>query len=183
MSKGLKKGAIVKWSGGRIWFKEVKSDGTDLASPDTYSLLTYLAEGSGPNKQISFDKVMDETGSKVKRLLNEVDPVIECVALQSDKDFIDFLETAMDSDKYYSVIRYEGVVDGNHQEWFVAICQISSQIDLKSGTKRIPFTLELLTPSSDVTMESDNFPSDVHAAADVTVSAGKYWTIVETAVS
>lgn len=179
MATGKKAGAIVSQSGGLILYKEVNSDGSDLATPDTWHPLGYIDDGTGPTDKTPIEKHTDETGGVVKRSLGDREVMLEGTLMQSDKDLIDFL-TDTARDKYYALYRYEGKVDGKEQEFFFGICQFTPQMELKSGAKRIPFEATVLKNENAITILALNLPSEAKTSSDVTIPAGKFYVIVET---
>lgn len=181
MSLGKKRSAIVKLSGGEIWLKEVKSDGTDLQVPGAWFSPGYIQE-SELKDEFKESKVPDETGSIVRILHDSREVSIVGIFEQSDKDLLDFLRKGC-VDKYYRVYHYQGIVDDKHQELFFGICQLTPGVSLKSGTKRPPFTINVLKNDTAITVATADMPAIKKATAEVAIDANEFYDIAETAVT
>ena len=180
MPIGKKPGAIVDNSGGITMIQECTYAGALIGT--TYLLIGYLEDGTGWSDKTPRNKKIDETGGVVKSTLGDREVMIEGSFMQSDKDLLDLLGDSC-RDKYYSVYRYEGIVNEYHQEVFFGVCQIVPQIELKAGAKSIPFQIEVLKNSIAITIEIADLPSHAQTGADVVIASGAYYKVVETAVT
>jgi len=182
MALGYKEDAIAQHGGENgIEVKNVNADGSDLGSPDSFTPLGYL-EDATPKDDTPKTKKSDETGSIVKVLEGIREVGLDAILMQSGADEMNFL--VKDSrGKFYAVYRDNGIVDNKHQEIFYAICMIANKYDVKSTDKVIPITVDVLKNKSAITITAANLPTSAHTSSDVTIPAGEYYKIVETAVS
>ncbi len=182
MAMDKKAGAIVKHAGGVIMIKEVNADGTDLSTPDTFKLLSFIDDGAGLSDKSPIEKQTDETGGVIKTTYGDREVIVDGMFMQSDKDLLDFLVDGC-RNKYFAVYRYEGIVNKNHQEFFYAIGMFTPQVELKSGAKLLPFEITMLKNESDITILNAALPAGHHlgGSTDVVIPANKYYVSVETA--
>ena len=134
------KGAIVKWSGGDIRYIEVDDNG-GVASGASWAQLGYIQESTVSDNTEQED-LQDETGNTVKVVDNGRVVKITGLLMMSDKATMDLLKETVRSN-YYMVYKYEGQVNGKHQEIFAGICQFKPMVELQSGVKRIPFEINV----------------------------------------
>lgn len=180
MPLGKKPGAIVENAGGIVMIQECSYAGALLGS--AYELIGFIGDGTGWSDKTPRNKKTDETGGTVKSTLGNREVLFAGTFMQSDKDLLDFL-TEDCRDKYYSIYRYEGIVNESYQEVFFGVCQFVPQVDLKAGAKEIPFEVEVLKNTIEITIEVVDLPAYAHTAADVVIAAGGYKKVVETAVT
>jgi len=181
MAMAKKPDAIQTKGGGLILAKECTAAGGTVSGA-TWLNLGHIDDGSGPSDKTPIEKKTDETGNVVKRLLGDREVVIEGNLMQSDADLLVFL-TVTCRNKYYHIYRYEGEVNGFYQEFFFGICQITPQMDLKSGTKLTPLEIIGLKNEAAITFAILDHPAQAKTAAIVIVAAEAYYKIVETAVT
>jgi hypothetical protein len=182
MAIGKKKGGIVKWAGGLMMIKEVQSTGADLlGTADTFKSLSYIKTAKIAYA-VDSEELTDETGKFVKLLENTESCKVTGNFLQSDGDLITFMTSGCRG-KYYALYRYEGVVDGKHQEFFFPLVQFKPSLELESGTKQPAFEIMCLVADAEITIDTLVLPTGAKTTADVVIPAGTYFKIVETAVS
>lgn len=136
------KGAIVKWSGGRMYYYEVEDHGGGVSS-GSWVELGYIQE-SNLQDNTEQEDYQDETGDTVKTEDTVRVVKVNGLLMMSDKATMDFMKETVRGEKYYMVYKYEGEVNQKHQEIFFGICKFKPQVDLASGTKRPPFEITVL---------------------------------------
>jgi hypothetical protein len=190
------KGAIKKYGGGILKVLVV----TDAGPVGTEVYTNWLEMGYLQESKISDitenEAVADETGNQVASL--EANRVIKFTGLlmQTDKETIDFLKQTVRG-AYYSVYHYDGINNGNYQEYLFGICTIKPLVEVATGTKRIPFEMTVLkneaaisysdkdgSNTSQAELPAGNFAQGtaITGADAVVIPAGYYYTIQETAI-
>jgi len=173
--------AIEKWAGGKLFAKEVNSDGSDLSpTPDTYTDLGYI-KVSRLVDVTEEESIPDETGKGVITKPLERIPKYEVTFMQSDKATLDFLKEGV-REKYWAVYHYQGVIGKKYQEIFIGIATIQARIELESGVKELPTTITMQSNESAIVQLNASLPAIKKTLADITIPAEKFFWIEETAV-
>lgn len=184
MAMSKKKGAINKYSGGKLLLLELTSGalaGTEVAGD--WIDLGYV-ESSELMDETPEETFADETGNTVDTDYGDRTVKYSGNLMQSDKDLLDFLKETVRG-KYYSLYHYQGVVNSKDQEIVAAVCTVKPIVQLASGTKRPPFEINILKNDSAFAyggVGEAALPTDAKAST-ASVAADKYYTILETAVS
>lgn len=175
---GKDKGAIVKWSGGQLWYDTCDDAGGN--SGGAFADLGYIQEAT-LSDQTEAEDFQDETGDTVKSVDTTRIVKITGLLMMSDKATMDLLKETVRGETFFHIYRYEGQVNGQHQEMLFGICKFKPMIELASGTKRIPFEITVLKNEAAITSLDISSVTDNHAAT-ITVPVGEFYAIENTAV-
>lgn len=190
------KGAIRKFGGGILKVLPV----TDAGPAGTEVYTAWLEMGYVQESKISDvtenESITDETGNQVASVEANRTVKFTGLLMQTDKETIDFLKTTVRG-LFYSVYHYDGVNNGNHQEYLFGICTIKPLVEVATGTKRIPFEFTVLkneaaiaysdkdgSNTTQAELPTGNYAQGtaVTGADAVGIPAGYYYTVQETAV-
>jgi len=172
------KGAIRKYSGGILKIQEVLESGADTSPRSAVVDLGYIEE-SGWKRDTPIDDVFDETGNAVTQEFGNTTVTFTCTLMQTNKGVLDIPKETFN--KFYRLYKYEGEVDGSHQELFMGVGKVSPTMEVKYPSGRIPFEYKASSNSSAITIDSTGVSLlGAHATAPVTIASGDYYTIVET---
>ena len=176
------KGTIKKLSGG-IWSAIEVTDAGAIKTGQTQNDFGYV-QSSTLTDTTEILEDFDESGALVVSEEGNRTVKITGLLMQSDKSTIDFFNDTVRG-KYYMVYHYDGVNNGNHQEYVFGICRINPKIELASGTKRIPFEITVMKNDAALGMGGTGEPAIPSGTKALTfdIPAGKYYSITETAVS
>uniref|UniRef100_A0A6M3L4H8 Uncharacterized protein n=1 Tax=viral metagenome TaxID=1070528 RepID=A0A6M3L4H8_9ZZZZ len=177
------KGAIKKFGGGRIYIMPVSDAGADAG---LWIDLGYLQD-TVLSDVTETEEIQDETGNTIAS--NEGNRLVKLsgTLMQSDKVTLDYMVTTVRG-AYYRIYQYTGIVNGYYQEVVYGICQFKPQLELASGTKRIPFEASIL--KNEAALAETGMQAAITAdgltptsyCAGTTVPAAGYYIIVETIV-
>lgn len=168
------KGAIKKFSGGSLWYQECTDAGAALGSPDTWHTFGYIQE-SKLSDMTDEESIYDETGGQVTSLEGNRTVKFSGLFMQTDKDHIDFLKETVRG-KFYHIYHSQGIVNGTTQEMLYGICSIKPQVEIASGTKRMPFEFTVLKNDAELTSVSTSGITGA-SAATITVPASQYYAV------
>lgn len=183
MAIGKKRDAVKKLSGGILKVLEVTPTGpigTETASQ--WLDLGYVAETT-LRDETEIIEDFDESGNKFVSEEGNRTVRLEGQLMQSDAELIEFLTDTIRG-KFYSVYHYDGITDGNHQEYIFPICKIRPLTEVRSGTKRPPFEISVLKNESDINFGGTSqaaLPSEAKATT-VVITKDKYYKIATTPV-
>lgn len=183
MTIGKHKGAIQRNSGGILCALGIADADAGPESTDTGWLNLGHVKESTLNDATEWEDIIDETGNVISN--DETTRVVKFTGLlmQTDADTVEFFNDTVRGN-HYSVYHYDGVNNGNYQDYFFGICKIRPLIEIKSGVKEIPFEIVVLQNQSAITIGGSGYaalPSDANCTA-ATIAAGKYYKVEETAV-
>lgn len=156
-------------------YKEVKSDGSDLTTPDTWHDLPYRSKTTTDLKRAR--KVINgEDGEVITTELDAIDPSVTFTSLEDTVALRIFI-TKTSVDKYYAVMRDEGEdTTGKRAEVIYPLVQFdnSYKVDAPGRTpeiKFIPYRVD-----KDITQAT--LPTWAKSdETDLKVSAGDYYAI------
>ncbi|MBE2228254.1 MAG: hypothetical protein IAE93_12950 [Ignavibacteria bacterium] len=175
------KGAIHSHGGGIIKVKQVQEDGTDLSPAASVVDIGYIQD-SEFNDQTPLTDVKDETGATVTQEEGDREISVKATLMQSDSEVIALAKEVRG--KFYALYKYNGIVDGKHQEIFFGVGKITPQINLKFSGGRIPFEYKSSKLASAVTIDTTDLTAwGAYATAEVTIAANDFYQIVETSVA
>lgn len=171
------KGSIRKYGGGELWYREVNDDGSALASPDTWHTFGYVGESKLSDVTES-ESAFDETGNQVASIETNRTVKFSGLFMQTDKDHIDFLKDTVRG-KFYCIYHNGGTLNGKTQEIVYGICAIKPQVEVATGTKRIPFEFIVLKNDAAISSISLSGITGVKVTTP-TVPAAGYYIVSET---
>ena len=175
------KGAIHSHGGGIIKVKQVLEDGSDLATPGPVIDLGYIQD-SEFNDATPLTDVKDETGSTVTQEEGDREVSVKGTLMQSDASVIAIAKEVRG--KFYLLYKYNGIVDGMHQEIFFAVGKITPQVNLKFSGGRVPFEYKSSKVATTVVIDTDALEDiGAFATSSVSILADDFYTVVETAVA
>jgi hypothetical protein len=178
MALAKKRQAVATFRGGG--FKLAPLDTPDAPDPATADFIDVAhLEKADLMREIGFEKVYDERGKKINAVELDDDCIVDCIFLQSDKDFVDFINVTV-KDKYYTLYRYNGIVNGLHQEILFPCVKIRPGVSLSDRVKKPPVIIEALVCEADVVLPDTKLPSSAYAST-ITIPAGEPYAVVETA--
>lgn len=177
MALAKDKGAIKKWAGGSLWYQACGDDGTPT-SADAWAEMGYIQE-SKLSDATEEEAIYDETGNQVTSLEGNRTVKFTGLFMQTEKDRIDFLKDTVRG-KFYNIYHSQGVVNGKTQEMIYGICTIKPQIEIASGTKRMPFEFTVLKNDSAISSLAITTITGKAATSPQTIPAGGYYLVIET---
>lgn len=170
------KGAITKYGGGIIKILEVDDSGTPLSGATAIDL-GYIQE-TVFSDQTETEAVNDETGNKVQEFEGQRNVKLTATLMQTGKDVLDLVKQVRG--KYYQVYYLSSKdINGKKQEIVFAIGRIKPAIELNSLQKRVPIEINFLKNETQITVQVSTTYGGY--ATSVTIGAGEYYAIVETA--
>jgi hypothetical protein len=173
------KGQIHSKGGGIIKIQQGLETGLPLTTAEAVDDLGYVAESTFTDKT-PLEDVSDETGAVITSEEGNRQVMIQTILMQTDKARLDMAQDVRG--KFYRLYKYNGLVDNKHQEIFFTCGKITPQTELKFTGGRLPFEYRASAVASDATFDSTSISLfGAHASSPVTVSAGSYYKIVETA--
>ena len=183
------RGGFNPKGGAVIRIKEVNDDGTDFTTASSVYDVGYLQETTISDNTPTTE-FKDEAGDTVQTIEGDRSVTVQGVLMQRDKATLDIAKECRG--KFYALYKYNGVVNGKHQEMFYGCGKIdpSFEVKLQGGTTPFKFTATKL--NSAVTIAASVVcaaPADgagawgAYVTATVTIAAGDYYTIVETTVA
>lgn len=169
------KGSIRKFGGGELWYKSVSDDGQTPSG--SWATFGYVGE-SKLSDVTENESIADETGNTVASL--EANRVVKFSGLfmQTDKDTIDFLKETVRGN-FYLIYHNGGTLNGKTQEIVYGICTIKPQVEVATGTKRIPFEFTVLKNEAAMTTIALTGITGVKVPTP-TIPAGQYYIVSET---
>jgi len=178
------KASVNIYGGGEIKVTQVDENGTQLSSPDTPHSLGYIKESTLSDKTPTQD-IIDETGNVVVTVEGNRSVMVTGTMLQSASGNINIAKEVRG--KFYQMYKFNGTVNGKYQEIFFGTGSITPQIELKFADGTIPFEYKSSILESAVSIAASAYGAycAVGSASGTTVSvaAGDYYTVVETAIS
>lgn len=172
------KGSIHSKGGGIIKVKQVLEDGSDLTVTASVVDLGYVQD-SEFNDQTPLQDVKDETGATVTQEEGDREVSVKATLMQSDAKVIDLAKQVRGN--FYLLYKYNGLVDGKHQEMFFAVGKVAAQVNLKFTGGRIPFEYKSSKIASTVSISTAALASlGAHATQTVSIAADDYYTVIET---
>lgn len=172
----LARTAPHEFGSGRLWYKEVNNDGTDLGTPDTFHSFCLVKDseisldfsGSAPKTEVdeggdSYTVAVTATGGKGSFKGN---------AFTIDHDLLrSFFVT--NRAKYYALVKeVNQTLNGSSKfEYvFMGIAFVTGPVSFKNGTT-FPFEFGLLTSSSSITLASTGLVAALTGCKATTISA------------
>lgn len=173
------KGAVHSKGGGIIKVKQVLEDGADLTVTASVIDLGYIQD-SEFNDATPLTDVKDETGATVTQEEGDREVSIKATLMQSDAKVIDVAKQVRGN--FYLLYKYNGLVDGKHQEMFFGVGKITPQVNLKFTGGRVPFEYKSSKLASTMVISTAALAAiGAHATQSVSIAADDYYTVVETA--
>lgn len=156
------------------WIKEVQSDGSDLATPDTFKK-AYLKSASTWSLSQDTEEVNDEGGVKYS-LSSSKSGQLTVTLLEVQADVINFLRDAFYNQKYFAIVVQRvgsargGNQAGKYEYQYFPIAKLSSNIEAALPGTNLEVTFTLQAPNTDrsVTINSSG------ATADITDAEGTF---------
>jgi len=186
LSTSKSKGSVDINGGGTIKAKEVTETIADISPADTAHDIGYI-EDSGFTDDRAKIVVHDETGTTVRTLFTTRSVMVNATMLQAGSTNLVFAkETA---DRFYQLYKYNGIVNGFHQEMFFGIGNITPKTEVKWGANAVvktPFEFEALKNDNVVSIGASAYGAFCSASASsttITIPAGEIYTIVNTSVT
>lgn len=172
------RGAIHSKGGGIIKVKQVLEDGSDLTVTASVVDIGYIQD-SEFNDATPLTDVKDETGATVTQEEGDREVSVKATLMQSDSEVIDLAKQVRGN--FYLLYKYNGLVDGKHQEIFFGVGKITPQVNLKFTGGRIPFEYKASKLASTLTVSTASLAAlGAHATQTVTIAADDLYTVVET---
>lgn len=172
MALGKKIGAVIKLGGGDLQFKEVPDN--NQATLDLATALSnpgYIQESTLKDEEANPDIVRDETGNVVTLVEGDLTAEFSGLFMQTDKDLIDAIKGLRG--KFVAIKYTMGKINDagvmKTQTLIIPCAKLVRNIEVKSGTKRIPFRFVILPALKEC----------VVTGPAATIPAGEYYDIVE----
>lgn len=206
ISSWSKNNTVVEYGSEKMWVKEVKDDGTNLATADKFGRFALVKEstfeGTAPETASADAKLVSEGGLEhpvVKAMTAARSSTVAGVSRRSWKfngiiyameaEIIEFLDQSLG--KYYAVVkeRTGAKRPDNKTEYLVMpLCQFVGNISVKQTGSEQPFELKMLSAPDDIaitfgtaTAETDALDDAAHdfgaAAATFNVPKGASYII------
>lgn len=130
----------------------------------------------------SVEDVVDESGGVVASLAGNAVVKLSGLLMQSNMTLLDFLRDSTEDSYYqfYYKMSPTGDANGTTQELFGGLAVMKPLIEVKAGTKRIPFEITLLKNDAAITVNEPDVVYGSVGTSDVTIVANKYYEITET---
>jgi len=175
------KGTVHSHGGGIIKVKQVLENGAELPVPASVIDIGYIQD-SEFNDSTPLTDVKDETGSTITQEEGDREISVKATLMQSDSAVIDLAKEVRG--KFYALYKYNGIVDGEHQEIFFGVGKITPQINLKFTGGRIPFEYKASKLATAVTIDTTDLTAwGAFATAEVTIDANDFYEVVSTTVA
>src|SRR5574343_882834 len=177
MAKNL---GAIKFKSGGVWSAIRVTDAGALDTGETAVDFGYV-ESSILNDETEEVTAFDESGAQVVAEEGNRTVKITGLLMQTDKTTVDFFKETVRG-KYYAVYHYDGVNDGNHQEYYFGICRIRPLIKVESGVKRIPFEISVMKNAAALGMGATGEPAKPSGAyaTSFDIGVGLYYSLTET---
>jgi hypothetical protein len=173
-------GEIAVGGGNIMYVKEVKSDGTDLASPDTWHVWANLISSKFTDTDERKDIVHEDASRVTLRSTRKVG--IEGTTSQVSKAIIATKEEMRG--KFYAVYYQDApLANGKVREYYLGICQgfMNIEKENKDATEQtINFSFVALKNNALISVPNASLPSVKKTAGAMDVAAGAYYSIAET---
>ena len=127
------------------------------------------------------EDIPDETGAIVRSVFGNADVKVVGILMQTGTTLLDFLRDTVETQFYnlYYKCTPTGDLNGITQEYFAALAQVRPMFEVKSGIRRVPFEITLLSNDSAVTIGEPDVIFGSIVTADVVIAAKKYFELVE----
>jgi len=183
------KGGFNPKGGAIIRIKEVNDDGTDFTTASSVYDIGYLQETTILDNTPTTE-FKDEAGDTVQTIEGDRSVTVQGVLMQRDKATLDIAKECRG--KFYFLYKYNGIVNGKHQEMFYGCGKIypSFEVKLQGGTTPFKFTATKLNSAISIAatiatavITAGAGALETRQTATITIAAGDYYTIVETTVA
>ena len=177
------RGAFSPKGGGIIKVKEVNDDGTDLSTPSTIYDLGFLQETTFADSTPT-DQFKDEAGDTVQTIEGDRSVTVVGTLMQRDKAILDMAKECRG--KFYAMYKYNGIVNGKHQEVFFGIGKVDPAFEVKLQGGTVPFKFTAMKTPAAIVIASASLTAsfwNTKTTTTVTIPVDDYYLICETTVS
>jgi len=183
------RGAFAPKGGGIIRIKEVNDDATDLTTTASVYDIGFLQETTIKD-MTALTEVKDEAGDTVQTIEDDRSVSVEVVLMQRDKTTLDIAKEARG--KFFALYKYNGIVNGKHQEIFYGLGKIDPSFEVKLAGGTVPFKFTAIKLPSTITIPATvacAAPTGgagawgAYTSATVTIAKDDYYAIIESTVA
>jgi hypothetical protein len=163
--------------GGAYWsYKRVKSDGTDLASPDTWHTGTYR-EKTTYTYQVPQKDIFDESGAFITTEQDNVKVEIKLGSLDASSNTLTFLKDETQGSYFAIYMQYNSPTkDTVKADLFAPICQIETGFNVTSPGKKVDISIKPLENSSAVALDPMTTSLSAYSVtSSLTAAASSYF--------